>query len=94
MSFTDQHSLGSKTTERVRVAEIESFASSNDNCYRAQFDQSRVCLDDTRRWFTDNISTCVALIYDQQKNKATRRNITHVKRMHYTDANRSAPVIR
>ena len=31
MLFTDQHSLGPKTTERVRVAEIESFASSNDN---------------------------------------------------------------
>ena len=62
MLFTDQHSLGPKTTERVRVAEIESFASSNDNCYRAQFDQSLVCLGDTRRWFTYNISTCVVFI--------------------------------
>ena len=61
MLFTDQHSLGPKTTERVRVAEIESFASSNDNCYRAQFDQSLVCLGDTRRWF--NTSTCVVFIH-------------------------------
>ena len=64
MLFTDQHSLRPKTTERVRVAEIESFASSNDNCYRTQFGQSLVCLGDTRRWFTDNISPCVVLIYD------------------------------
>ena len=33
MLFTDLHSLRPKTTEQVRVAEIESFASSNDNCY-------------------------------------------------------------
>ena len=58
MLFTDQHSMGPKTTERVRVAEIVSFTSSNDNCYRTQFDQRRVCLGDRRRWFTDNISTC------------------------------------
>ena len=86
MLFTDQHSLGSKTTERVRVAEIESLASSNDNCYRAQFDQSRVCLGDTRILFTDNISTVTVRVWFlfkaflvQQKNKATRRNRTHVK---------------
>ena len=36
MLFTDQHSLRSKTTERVRVAEMQSFASSNDNCYHDQ----------------------------------------------------------
>ena len=97
MLFADLHSLRPKTTERVRVAEIESFASSNDNCYRAQFDQSRVCLGDTRRWFTDNISTVwfsFMTLLALQKNKATRRNITHVKPMHYTGANRSAPDIR
>ena len=78
MLFTDQHSLGPKTTERVRVAEIESFASSNDNCYRAQFDQRLVCLGDTRILFTDNITTCVVYIYGlQQKNKATATRAKH-----------------
>ena len=36
MLFTDQHSLEPKTTEWNRVAEIQSFTSSNDNCYREQ----------------------------------------------------------
>ena len=75
MPFTDQHSLGPKTTERVRVAEIESFASSNDNnyCYRAQFGQSRVCLGDTRRWFSLGVCHRPAVPIRQDTDRRVRR---------------------
>ena len=87
MLFTDQHSMGPKTTERVRVAEIEFYASSNDNCYRTQFDQSLVCLLDTRRWFTDNISTCAVFIYGlscsaEKKSNQAKQNTCQTDTLH------------
>ena len=80
MLFTDQHSLGPKTTERVRVAEM-GVQTTIILLSHAVCDQSLVCLGDTRILFTDNISTVTVRVWFlfkaflvQQKNKATRRN--------------------
>ena len=79
MLFTDQHSLGPKTTELVRVAEIESFASSNDNIVIARSLINVLFVLATREDGLQTISVRVRFLFKaflvQQKNKATRHNI-------------------